>query len=252
MPVGFQTWPVREMIGRDFAGALKQLAAVGYRSVEMCSPPGYADSGFGSLARLKGAEIRRIIEDAGLRCQSCHFGPGELTKNLEDRIAWSKELGLTQMILASFGLRSNASLDDWKRAADALNQSGEQTHKAGLQLGYHNHDSEFEKIGGVLVYDELLSRLDPQLVKMQFQVAVIRLGFEAAPLFQKYPGRFVSMHLADWSPSEKKMVPVGKGVVDWPKLFAAARTGGVKNYFVEVNNLDDMKASYPYLHNLKV
>jgi hypothetical protein len=40
-------------------------------------------------------------------------------------------------------------------------------------------------------------------------------------------------------------------VVDWKGLFAAAKTGGVENYFVEMN-LDALKASYPYLRDLKL
>jgi len=80
---------------------------------------------------------------------------------------------------------------------------------------------------------------------------VISLGFAAPPLFEKYPGRFVSLHLMDWSPSEKRSVPVGQGIIDWKALFAAAMKGGVKNYFVEMP-MDALKASYPYLHKLKV
>lgn len=104
----------------------------------------------------------------------------------------------------------------------------------------------------MLIYDELLKTFDPKLVKLQFQVAVISLGYEAATYLTKYPGRYISLHLADWSSADKKNVPVGKGVVDWPKLFAAAKTCGVKNYYVEVNDLESTKASYPYLHALKV
>jgi len=78
---------------------------------------------------------------------------------------------------------------------------------------------------------------------------VVRLGYQAADYFERYPGRFLSMHLQDWSPAENKEVPFGQGVVDWRKLFAAARTAGVKNYFVEMD-LDSMKASLPYLHGL--
>jgi len=140
---------------------------------------------------------------------------------------------------------------DWTRAAGELNRIGEQTKKAGIQLGFHNHNFEFRKIDGVLIYDKLMNEFDPKLVKMQFQVAVISLGYEAATFLRKYPGRFISLHLADWSPADKKSVPVGAGVVDWEKLFAAAKTGGVENYFVEMN-MDALKASYPYLHGLKV
>ena len=97
----------------------------------------------------------------------------------------------------------------------------------------------------------VLGQFDPKLVKMQFQVSVISLGYEAATYLNKYPGRFLSLHLQDWSATDKKTVAIGKGVVDWPKVFAAAKTAGVKNYFVELN-LDQMKDSYTYLHGLKV
>jgi len=250
MPIGCQTYPVREAIGKDFPGTLKQLAGIGFRTVEMCSPAGYATSGFGPLAAMKAAEIRQAIEAAGLRCESSHFQFRELRESLDERIAWSKEMGLTQMVLSTFGLPNNASMADWMRAADELNKIGEQTQKVGIQLGFHNHNFEFREIDGVLVYDKLMSQFDAKLVKMQFQVAVVSLGYEAATYLTKYPGRFLSLHLADWSAAEKKQVPMGKGVVDWPKLFAAARTGGVKNYFVEMD-LDLMKASIPYLHELK-
>jgi len=139
---------------------------------------------------------------------------------------------------------------DWAKAAGELNQIGEKIAKAGLQAGFHNHDFEFQKIGGELIYDRLMSEFDTGLVKMQFQVAVIRLGFEAATFMKKYPGRFLSMHLADWSAETRKEAAIGSGSVDWKGLFAAAKTGGVKNYFVEMN-LEFMKPSYDFLHSLK-
>jgi sugar phosphate isomerase/epimerase len=250
MPIGCQSWPVRDALAKDFPGTLKQLAGIGFRTLEMCSPPGYATSGFGPLATMKAAEIRQAIEAAGLRCESSHFQFRELRQSLDDRIAWSKEMGLTQMVLSTFGLPNNASMADWMRAADELNKIGEQTAKAGIKLGFHNHNFEFQEIDGVLVYDKLMGQLDAKLVKMQFQVAVVSLGYEAAMYLTKYPGRFLSLHLADWSAAEKKQVAIGKGMVDWVKLFAAAKTGGVKNYFVEMD-LDLMKASIPYLHELK-
>jgi sugar phosphate isomerase/epimerase len=203
------------------------------------------------LVNMKASEVRKIIHDAGLGCESCHYGFPELKENLDERIAYAKELGLKQMILASFGLRRNATMDEWRQAAGELNRIGEQTQKAGIQLGYHNHDGEFQEIGGVLIYDELMRTFDPKLIKMQFQVAVVRLGYQAATYLDKYPGRFISLHVADWSTAENKMVPVGKGVVDWKKLFKAAKKGGIKNYFVEMS-LDLLIASYPYLHALKV
>ena len=235
MPIGCQLYPVGKLIAQDFEGTLRQLAAIGYRTIELCSPPSYEKSGFAPLVKMKAAEVRKAIESAGLRCESCHYQFQELKDSLDDRLAYAKEFGLKQMIVATFGLRQDATMADWAKAAGELNKLGERTKKAGIQLGFHNHNFEFKEIDGVLIYDKLMSEFDPKLVKMQFQVAVISLGYQAAPFFKKYPGRFLSLHLADWSPAEKKSVPVGAGVVDWKELFAAAKIGGVQNYFVEMN-----------------
>jgi sugar phosphate isomerase/epimerase len=254
MPIGCQLYPVREMLGKDVDGTLKQLADIGYKMVEMCSPQGYGrpgGGGFGALLGMTAKEVKQKIKAAGLGCESSHYVMRELKENLSERIDYAKDLGLKQMILSSFGLPRDAKLSDWARVAGELNKIAEQSHKAGLQAGFHNHAGEFAQLDGVLIYDKLMSELDPKLVKMQFQVSVVSLGYEAATFFEKYPGRFISLHLQDYSSADKKTVAVGQGSVDWKKLFTAAKKGGVKNYFVELN-LDMMKASYQYLHDLKV
>ena len=251
MPIGCQTWPVREMIAKDFPGTLKQLAAAGFKSIEMCSPVGYDDNGFGGLVKYKGAELKKIINDAGLTCVSSHFGLDELRKNQDDRIAWATDLGLTQMLVASLDGPKKPTMDDVKRAADEYNKMGEKAAKAGIQQGLHNETFETSRVDGKRTYDVLFELLDPKLVKFQFQVSTISEGFDATEYFNKYPGRFVSMHVQGWSATEKKIVPVGKGTLDWKKIFTAAKTGGIKNYFVEMK-LEMMKESVPYLRNLQV
>jgi sugar phosphate isomerase/epimerase len=246
--IGFQSWIARESIEKDFAGTLKMMAGMGYKSMELCSPPGYAKMGFGPLQSLKAPEMKRIVTDAGLKCNSCHYGFDELKQHAQERIDFAKELGLEQMVLSSFGLPKTATLADWKKAADELNKVGEQSKKSGMPLGYHNHNGEFEKLEGELIYDVLLKQFDPSLVKMQFQVAAITAGYKAADYFKKYPGRFISAHLSDWSTAGKVM-PLGKGIVDWKEFFAAMKTGGVKNYFVEIE-LPLMKESAEFLRSV--
>src|ERR1700722_14487030 len=101
MPIGCQTWPVRDMIAKDFPGTIKTLAQAGFQTVELCSPVGYADSGFAGLAKYKGSELKKILNDSGVTCFSSHFGIEELRKDQEDRIAWAKDIGLTQMLVPS-------------------------------------------------------------------------------------------------------------------------------------------------------
>jgi sugar phosphate isomerase/epimerase len=247
-PIGFQTYPIREMLAKDFAGTLKMMAGWGYQLVEMCSPPGYVSSGFGPLVGMKTSDMRRTIEDAGLHCPSCHFTFGELTDKLDDRIAFARDLGLTQMICSSFWLPAKATMKDYLDSVDKLNKIAARIKDAGMETGYHNHDMEFKMLEGKLIYDELMNRFDPDLVKMQFQTQVITLGYKASTYFEKYPGRFISSHLSDWTP-EKKEVPIGEGVIDWKEFFTAARTGGVKNFFVEMG-LDTFKKSAAYIKAL--
>src|SRR3989440_9924467 len=95
LPIGCQTWPVREIIAKDFPSTIKQLAAAGFQTIELCSPVGYADSGFAGLAKYTPAELKKILGDAGVRCVSSHFGIDELRKDQAGRIAWAKDVGRT-------------------------------------------------------------------------------------------------------------------------------------------------------------
>jgi sugar phosphate isomerase/epimerase len=251
MPIGCQTYPVRAMIAKDFPGTIKQLAQAGFQTIELCSPVGYADSGFGAIAKYKGAELRRIFSDLGVKCESSHFDIKELRENQAGRIAWAKDVGLTQMLVPSLDGPRNPTMDDVKRAADEYNKIGEQAARAGIRQGLHNEDFELTTVNGKRTYDILLELLDPKLVTFQFQVSTISRGYDAAEYFMKYPGRFGSMHVQDWSSVTRKTMAVGQGTLDWKKIFTAAKAGGLKNYFVEMN-LDLMKASVPYLRDLQV
>ena len=253
LPIGCQTWPVREMIAKDFPGTIKTLAAAGFQSIELCSPVGYKEYGFGGLAKYKGSELKTILNDAGVNCISSHFDMRELRQDQDERIAWAKDLGLTQMLVASLGGPKNPTMDDVKRAADEYNKFGERAAQAGITQGLHNEDFELSTVDGKRTYDVLFGLLDPKFVKFQFQVSTISQGYDAAEYFIKYPGRFVSMHVQGWDAKTKKIAPVGSGgdTLDWKKIFAAAKTGGIKNYFVEMK-LEYMKASVPYLQKLQV
>jgi sugar phosphate isomerase/epimerase len=251
LPIGCQTWPVRDLIAQDFPGTLKQLAAAGFESVELCSPVGYADSGFAGLAKHAPAELRAMLSDAGLSCVSSHFTMDELRQDQPGRIAWAKDLGLTQMIVPTLEGPPHPSMDDVKRAADEYNTMGERAAAAGIQQGLHNEAFELTTVDGKRTYDLLFELLQPELVKFQFQVSTISRGYDAAEYFTRYPGRFISMHVQGWSAKTRKIMPVGQGTLDWKKIFAAARTGGIRNYFVEMS-LDLMRASVPYLRALRV
>jgi sugar phosphate isomerase/epimerase len=260
LPIGSQTYPHRQRIkDGDFAGLCKDMADLGVGSVELCST-GYAE--FASLT--DGKQTRKIIEDHGLKCPSAHFDMKELRTKQAQLIDWAKDIGMTQMGTASLGGRAPggvATMDAVKQAADEYNRIGEIAAKSGIQQFLHDEGFELSKVDGRLTYEVLLELLDPKLVKMQFQMSAMKTVGDPVMYFTKYPGRFLSMHLQgvdlNARPPETGAgrgprnpgVAVGKDSLDWPKIFAAARTGGVKNYFVE-QNWDLTVQSVAYLKTL--
>lgn len=264
-PIGSQTYYQRQRVrSGDFAGLCKDMASVGIGIIELCSP-GYAE--FSSLA--DGKQTRKIIEDAGLKCPSAHFTLREMRTNQEQAIAWAHDIGMTQMGVATLSGKTQngtTTLDIVKAAADEYNRIAEVAAKAGIQQFLHDEGFEMAKADGRLVYQILLELLDPKLVKMQFQMSAMTVVGDPVMYFNKYPGRFISMHLqgvtqpAPDNPSSAPSarpgagsppVPLGKDSVDWRKVFTAARTGGVKNYFVE-QNWDIAVQSVSYLKTLNV
>ena len=274
LPIGSQTYPHRALIkDGNFAGLLKTLADIGVQSIELCSPLGYGE--FASLS--DGKQVRSIVADHGLKCESAHFGMRELRQKQAESIAWAKDVGITQMITASLGAGNNPTMDDVKKAADEYNKIAAIAARAGIQQGLHNEGFEVSMVDGQRTYDVLMGLLDPKLVKFQFQMSTISQGFIAHEYFTRYPGRFFSMHVQDvdlnatppapapppGAPAagtgrsagggrgRGMQVPVGKGSIDWIKTFTAAKIGGVKNYFVE-QNMELTKASVAALKAMKV
>lgn len=242
---GFQVWTLREQLFEDFPGTLKKMADLGYKEVEMCSPLGYKGT-FDKFNNYSGTELRKIIEEQGLICTSSHYNLGELRNGLGKTIEWTHQMGIKQMPLAAFWLPKDANVDDYRKSCVELNEIAKKVKAEGLQMVFHNHHMEFQTIDNELIYDEMLKVLDPELVKMQFQVAVIDIGYKAADYFRKYPGRFISAHLADYSKELEKQVPIGQGIVDWDDFFEAAKVGGVQNFYVEMAP-ENFKESAEYL-----
>jgi sugar phosphate isomerase/epimerase len=252
LPIGSQVWPLRSML-KDFPAFAQMIAGIGVTRLELCSPIGYGAE-FSSLANAK--EVKKILMDHGLKSESSHFSLNELRHSQEKSIEWAKEIGIKQMITASLGDGNGGdhpTLDQVKKAADEYNQIAAVAAKAGMRQGLHNEGFELSTVDGKRTYDLLFDLLDPKLVKFQFQMSTIAAGLVAADYFNRYPGRFYSMHLQDVDMSREghPQVPIGKGSIDWVKTFTAAKVGGVKNFFVE-QNWDFTQQSVAYLKTLKV
>jgi sugar phosphate isomerase/epimerase len=276
LPIGLQLYTVRDQLQKDFDGTLKQVAAAGYQEVEM--------AGFYNRTA---AEVRKSLEAAGLSCPSAHYPLAELMSGLDDKISYAKDLGLQYMICAfpwvadpsrfktasnnmmarALALANGLTLDDWKWNAEQFNRIGEQTKKAGIQFGYHNHDLEFKKFDGVMGYDEILNKTDPKLVTLELDCGWMAVaGHDPAAYLRKYPTRYSMLHVKDELNLSKpttsllgaSATELGRGKIDYKPIFEAAKGAHITHYFVEQEAFPDapvfeaIKIDCDYLRNLSV
>jgi sugar phosphate isomerase/epimerase len=197
LPIGSQMWPHRARIGTDgyagLAAVLKDLKSIGVDIVEMISPSGEFK------ALTDGKQVRKILDDHGLKSPSAHFRGIRTAGNLPTLIEWGNAIGMTHMNMASMGgqiVNGVTTLETVKRTCDEYNKIGAITKKSGLQLMTHNEGFENSRLDdGRLTYPVLLEYLDPALMKMQFQMSSMRTIGDPVMYFTMYPGRFASAHL---------------------------------------------------------
>ena len=206
LPIGSQMWPHRARIGTDgyagLAAILKDMKSIGIDMVEMISPSyqnGKATDTGEFKALTDGKQIRKVLDDHGIKSPSAHFRGVRAAGNLPTLIEWGNAIGMTHMNMASMGgqvVNGVTTLDMVKRTCDEYNKIGAITKKSGLQLMTHNEGFENSRLAdGRLTYPVLLEHLDPDLVKMQFQMSSMRTIGDPVMYFTMYPGRFESAHL---------------------------------------------------------
>jgi len=254
-PIGLQLYTVRDELVKDVPGTLEKVAAIGYKEVEVYD-----------LYGMPPAQFTKLLKDNGLTAVSGHYLLNVEETQWEKKVAEASELGLKYMVHAILDPPERKSLEDYKRHVELFNKIAEQTHKAGMQFCYHNHNFEFQKFDGVAVYDYLFKHLDPHLVQFEMDCFwVTHAGQDPVALMKQHPGCFPLLHIKDLKagirPSTEfdarmgLFTEVGKGTINWKRIFAAAPLGGMKHFFVEqdyceIAPLESIKISYEYLHKL--
>ena len=240
--VGLQLYTVRDLMKADLPGTLRKVAQIGYKEVEFA---GY----FGRSP----AQIRALLKQNGLTSPSSHIGLDILEKDSVRAFADAKAIGHQWVTMPYIPEERRKTVDDWNKIIDLLNQLGPQAKAAGLRLAYHNHDFEIRPVDGVRPLDMMLSKTDPALVDFEMDLYwVVFGGGDPLDFFNRYPKRFALVHVKDSAgPPDNKMVDVGKGTIDFPKIFAQSDKAGIKHYFVEHDQPADpiatIRNSYKYL-----
>jgi len=244
--IGIQLYTVRDLLQNNFDHTLEQVAAIGYKEVELAG-----------LHDKSPDKVRKTLDKLGLAAPSTHIPYDRLRSNLQGVAEEARVLGHRYVICPWIDAAARRDAAAYRRIAADFNRFGEALQRLGLQFGYHNHDFEFAKLpGGEIGYDILLADCDPKLVKMELDLYwVTKAGSDPLAYFAKWPGRFPCVHVKDMT-GNGAMTNVGQGSIDWGRIFAKRREAGIEHFFVEHDNpkspIEDIRASYSYMARLEL
>jgi sugar phosphate isomerase/epimerase len=257
VPIGLQLYTVGKEMDADPFGTLARVAAIGYKTVEL-SP----------LAKVPVADLKKGLDDVGLKNPAGHYLLPDLMAKLDEKVDAAKGLGQEYMVvtvpwvadpsrfkadpaggqMALFmAILAGLTLDDWKWNAEQFNKVGERVKKTGLHLAYHNHNFEFKSYGSTTGYDEFIRLTDPELVKLELDCGWVTVaGYDPAAYLKKFPDRYRLLHIKDFhkgftptttlgeqGPTAPVPTELGRGGIDYHRVLGAASPAQIRAMFVE-------------------
>jgi sugar phosphate isomerase/epimerase len=221
IPIALQLYSVRTDCEQDLPGVLKAVAGMGYEGVEFA---GY----YGRSAE----ELRRLLNDNGLKCAGTHTGLNTiLGDELKRTIEFNQTLGNKFLIVPGLPPERRESRAAWLETARLFTDAARRAAPDGMLVGYHNHWVEFQEMDGELPWDTFFSNT-PKEVVMQLDIGnALHGGGNPIPYIQRYPGRALTVHLKEHSATNDKAL-IGEGDVNWQECFTLCETEGNTEWYI--------------------
>jgi sugar phosphate isomerase/epimerase len=254
--VGLQMGSVGKQAKADLPGTLKKLNEWGIRELEGGLPQG-----------MEAGDYLKLLKENNLTLVAIGSGFEDLAKDPQAIADRAKLLGAKQVIcywIPHTG--DDFTFEDAKKGVEVFNKAGEVLAKNGLAFGYHAHGYEFRPHEGGTLFDYIAKNLDPRYANFQMDVFWIKQsGTDPVALLNKYPDRFISMHLKDRlkgmpdsnngrADVEKANVVLGTGDVNIEAIVKAGHKAGIKHYFIEDESsrqFEQVPQSAAYLKTIK-
>lgn len=247
---GLQLWSVRDDLGKDPKGTLKQVASYGYKQIESF------EGAKGMFWGMSNTEFKSYMDQLGMAIISSHC---DIAKDFDRKAAEAAAIGMKYLMCPYKGPQK--SIDDFKKFADEFNQKGAICKKNGIRFAYHNHDYSFKEIDGKLPQDVMMENTDPALVDFEMDIYwVVTAGQDPEVWLKKYPSRFRACHIKDrikGSTEHDASCVLGQGSIKFPKILKTAKSHGMEYYIVEHERWDNTtplkaaEADAAYMKKLK-
>lgn len=254
-PVGLQLYSFRTQFAKDVPGTMAKVKEMGFREAEIAGTYG-----------LSLPDFRKLLDQNGIKAISTGASFDDLNNNVPKVLAEAKALGAKYVVCTWIPHATDAfTLYEADRAIDVFNTAGKLLAQNGITFCYHNHGYEFQTYKDGTFFDYLAENLDPKAVNFEMDVFWVKApGYDPVALLQKYPKRFLLMHLKDRKPGTpdsnngrsdvESNVTLGQGDVGIAAIMKQAKKSGVKHYFIEdesSRSMEQMVPSLAFLSGLK-
>lgn len=243
--VAMQLYTLRQECAADFPGTLAKVAEMGYPAVQVSGTHGQ-----------KAKDIRKVMDDLGLGSAGTHVALDLLEKDFRAAVDLVKDLGTEWAIVPWLPEDRRKTADQWRTLGKVMTEIGAKLRAEDLRLAYHNHSFEFREFDGKYGYDIFYESVDPGLVHNEIDTYWVKHGgADPVAYLKRFAGHIQVTHFKDMGKGEARpMVPVGEGILDWPNLIAACRSGGTEWLCIEQDEcapLSTLEAARVSLENCR-
>lgn len=233
-PVGLQLYSLRDQCKKDVPGTLDEVKGWGIRYVELAGTYGVPPERFKAQLAARGIEA-----------VSGHFDFNRYRDDPEGVAREAEALGLKYTGCAWIPHKDPFDEKTCREAIAVFDKAGEALAKHGLKFFYHVHGYEFQPHGDGTLLDLLMTETNPKYVNYQMDIFwIVFPGQDPVKLLEKYPHRWLLMHLKDMRKGTQtgaltghtdvaNDAAIGAGLMDTPAILRAAKKAGVKWYFIE-------------------
>ncbi len=253
--IGLQLYSLREQFKTDVPGTLAKIKSWNIKEIEG-----------GGAYGLPVDEYKKLLKQNNLKMVSIGADFDQLVKNPQAAINEAKTFGANYIVC--FWIPHNNdefTIVDIKKAIDVFSTAGKLIHENGLSFCYHPHGYEFRPYEKGTLFDYMVQNTNPQYLNFEMDVFWVKQpGQDPVALLQKYPKRFLLLHLKDRKPGtegnqngkadEESNVVLGQGDVNIAAIMKESKKISIKHYFIEDESsisVEQIPESLKYLHQLK-
>jgi len=248
MRLGAQLYTVRSytQTEADLRRTLKKIAEMGYREVQLSA-----------MGKFDPAAVKAICDELSLRIVLTHTSADRILNETEAVIREHETLGCAYIGIG--GMPDKYRTAAWYGYfAEDFREAAKRIAAAGKLFMYHNHNFEYERIGGKRMIERLLEDFAPDEMGVTLDTYWVQAaGADVCEWIEIMKDRVHCVHLKDMAVQGMTpiMAPVMEGNMNFPAILKALERTVAKHLIVEQDTcqgspFDCLQTSYNHLSRL--